>query len=254
MSKRWLALAAPAVLLLMTLIPAAAGAGVPTVSGLVTHCATSSNCAFAFNTSAGKGWANATNGLMSIQLPGEAKASHNLSYSTYIQSLTGTYTYWTVGNFVGTDVNSGHVIYGTTNTNFTITCIGHSGRGGGCTYVYTTDNGTIVVKLTKAFQTSTSVSCTPSSVVVPKNTSCTVTVSNLWNSSNVPIGKVKLTSGGLGTFANRGTCTLVSGHCTLSWTPLDNTVGTVTILATFPGSATFYKSTGSSTVSVTGGG
>lgn len=242
----------PLALLVITLMPVSA-ATLP-VSGVVTTCASSSSCQFVFNTSKGTGWANATPPMMSFQLPGEAKASYNLSYSTYIKLLTGTYTYWTVGTFLGTDVNTGHVVYGTTNTNFTITCVGHSGKGGGCTYVYTTDNGTIVFRFTNAQQTSTAVTCNPSTVNVSAKTTCKVTVSNLWNASNVPTGKVHLQSPGLGSFASRGVCTLTAGSCSLTWQPFDNTVGSVSILATYGGSSAFYKSSGSTTVVVNGGG
>jgi hypothetical protein len=254
-----LAWAGPIALIVLVLLPTA-GATTP-VHGTVVNCATSYDCRFQFNTSAGTGWANASGsasygatGVLSFQLPGEAKASYNLTYSTYIGSLIGTYTYWTVGHFLGTDVNTGHVVYGTTDTNFTITCVGHSGRGGGCNYVYTTDNGTIVVHFTQAQLTATTVSCSPSSINVASKTNCTVTVTNLWNSSNVPTGKVHLSSGGLGSFSNKGSCVLVSGHCSLIWHPNDNTGGGVLISATYYGSTTYYKSAGSTLVTVTGGG
>ncbi len=242
----------PVALILLTLAPAS-GATAP-VSGTVTTCSSTTTCQFVFNTTGGTGWASTTSTALSFQLPGEAKASYNLSYSTYIGSLIGTYTYWTVGNFLGTDVNTGHVVYGTTDTNYTITCIGHSGRGGGCTYVYTTDNGTITFHLTQAEQTSTSVSCTPSSVAVGSKTTCTVKVVDLWNSSKVPTGKLHLSTPGLGSFSNKGVCTLSSGSCTLTWRPSDNTVGSVVIAATYPGNSQYYTSTCSTTVSVTGGG
>jgi hypothetical protein len=187
---------------------------------------------------------------MSFQLPGEVNPSYNISYSTYIQKLTGTYTYWTVGKFLGTDANTGKVVFGTTNTNYTITCHGHSGRGGGCTYTYTTDNGTIVFHFTQAEATSTVVSCSPSSIKVASKTTCTVTVTNLWNSSNFPTGTVHLSGHGLGTFANKGTCTLVTGQCSLAWHPADDTLGSVTITAKYPGSPSFYKSSGSTFVYV----
>ncbi|MCI4345916.1 MAG: hypothetical protein L3K07_04100 [Thermoplasmata archaeon] len=241
----------PVGLLLLALLPVS-GATAP-VHGLVTTCTTTMSCKFQFNTTAGTGWATTTGSKLSFQLPGEAKASYNLSYAAYIARLTGTYTYWTVGNFVGTDVNSGKVVYGTTNTNFTITCHGHSGRGGGCTYTYTTDNGTIVFHFTQAALTATSVSCNPSSFNVPNKTTCTATVTNLWNSSNVPTGSVKLSSYGLGSFTNKAVCTLSSGRCSVTWTPFDNTVGYVSISASFIGSKAFYHSTASTTVTVTGG-
>jgi hypothetical protein len=239
-------------LILLAVLPAAGAT--PAVHGTVTTCASTTTCHFTFNTSAGSGWANTTSTQISFQLPGEPLVSHNLSYSTYIARLTGTYTYWTVGNFLGTDVNSGKVVYGTTNTNFTITCVGHSGRGGGCTYVYTTDNGTIVFHLTKAEQTSVTVACSPSSVSAGSSSKCTAQVKDLWNSSNVPNGTIRLLSPGTGTFSNKGVCTLAAGTCSLSWRAGDNTVGTVTISAIYAGSPVFYKSSGTTTVSVSGGG
>ncbi|HEV8049854.1 MAG TPA: hypothetical protein VGP88_04610 [Thermoplasmata archaeon] len=252
MQLRRLAWLGPASLILLAFVPIA-GATAP-AHGLVTTCSSTSSCSFVFNTTAGTGWASTTATTMSFQLPGEAKASNNLTYSTYIGSLTGTYTYWTVGNFYGTDVNTGKVVFGTTDTNYTITCHGHSGRGGGCTYTYTTDNGTIVFHFTQAELTSTAVSCTPSTISVASRTSCTVTVSNLWNASDFPTGKVHFSTPGLGSFANHGTCNLTAGACTLKWHPFDNTGGSVTILATFPGNPAFYKSAGTTSVVVTGGG
>jgi hypothetical protein len=253
-----IAWAAPLGLALLLLVPVS-GATAP-VSGVVTTCTSVYTCSFVFNTSAGTGWAYGAGtgsyrqpGLLSFQLPGEAKASYNLSYSTYIGSLIGTYTYWTVGNFFGTDVNTGKVVFGTTDTNYTITCHGHSGRGGGCTYTYTTDNGTIVFHFTQAEMTSTTVSCTPTSVHVAGKTSCTLKVVNLWNSTNVPTGKVRLSSGGTGGFSNKGVCTLSAGQCTFTWHPFDNTCGWGTISAVYPGYTAFYKSSGSTTLTVTGG-
>ena len=244
--------AGPVALLILAVLPTA-GAAAP-VQGLVTTCSSTTTCQFVFNTSVGTGWASTTSSTLSFQLPGEALASYNLSYSTYVGSLTGTYTYWTVGNFLGTDVNTGKVVYGTTDTNYTITCVGHSGRGGGCTYTYTTDNGTIVIHLTQAEQTSTSVSCSPTSINVASKTTCTIKVVDLWNSSNVPTGKVRFSSGGLGTISNKGVCTLAAGQCTLTFHPFDTTSGAATLTASYVGSLTFYKSVGTTSVTVTGGG
>jgi Big-like domain-containing protein len=245
-------------LVLLTLLPVSAATA--PLHGVVTTCSSNWSCDFVFNTSAGHGWANGTSsgylyaGTMSMKLPGESITSTNLTYWTFIERLNGTWTYWTIGHFFGTDVNTGKVVYGTTNSNYTITCHGHSGRGGGCTYTYTTDNGTIVFHFTKAELTSTTVSCTPSSIQVSAKTTCTVKVTNLWNSSKIPTGKVQLSSAGLGTFANSGTCTLVSGKCSLTFHPSDNTGGSVTISATYAGSSAFYKSAGSTSVYVNGGG
>lgn len=243
-----LAWAGPLGLILLAILPAG-GLAAP-VNGTVTNCLNTVTCSFAFNTSAGTGWANTTSSLISFQLPGEAKASYNLTYSAYIEKLTGTYTYWTIGNFHGTDVNTGYVVTGTTNTNFTIT----ASCSRGCHYTYTTDNGTIVFRFTHAELTSTSVSCSPASINVAAKTSCTVTVTNLWNGSNVPTGKIHLSTPGLGSFTSHGTCNLTAGKCTLNWHPFDNTNGYVTISAKYTGSTTYYPSSGSTTVLVNGGG
>jgi hypothetical protein len=244
-------------LLLLALLPVA---GATPLNGVVTACSSNWSCDFVFHTTAGKGWANGTShgyltaGTITVKLPGEAKTSTGLTYWTYIQKLTGTYTYWTIGNFYGTDVNTGNVIFGTTNSNYTITCHGHSGKGGGCTYNYTTDNGTIAVKFTKAEQTSSSISCSPTSIDVASKTTCKATVTNLWNSTNHPAGKLHFYSSGGGGFSNQGTCTLSStGTCTFTWQPSDNTCSFSTITAIFGGTTYYYKSSGSPVVTVTGG-
>ncbi|HEV2318041.1 MAG TPA: hypothetical protein VGV89_10800 [Thermoplasmata archaeon] len=225
------------------------------VHGLVTNCTSTVDCTYAFNTSAGAGWAKSTgftlnSERMAVQLPGELLASSNLSYSTYIAKLTGTYTYWTVGTFVGTDVNSGYVVLGTTNTNYTITCVGHSGRGGGCTYIYTTDNGTIVVKFTHQELTSSSIVCSPTSFYVVQKTTCTVSVTNDWNASLLPTGTVRISDARLGSLSDKGACALVNGTCSFTFRPFDNTCGSVVIWATYPGASAFYRSLASTAVDV----
>ncbi len=224
----------------------------PPLHGLVTTCSSASSCDFAFNTPAGTGWATASPPMMSFQLPGEAKASSNISYQTYTKKLTGTYTYWTVGNFEGTDINTGKVVYGTTNTNFTITCVGHSGRGGGCTYTYTTDNGTIVVDFTQAEQTSTSVSCSPSSIGSGSSTVCTATVTDTANGSATPTGNVSFSSsyGSTSSFSTGGLCTLISGSCSVTFTAPDELLGTVPISASYLGVSAFYPSAGRTSIYV----
>jgi len=221
--------------------------------GLVTSCSSASSCGFVFNTTQGLGWANASPPSLSLRLPGEAMTSPSFAYSTYTASLTGTYTYWTVGNLVGTDVNTGKVVYGTTDTNYTITCHGHSGRGGGCTYTYTTDNGTIVVYFTAADATATTVACTPSTIASGGSTVCTATVNDSGNSSARPSGNVSF-SGAYGStagFSNGGNCTLVSGTCSVSYTAPDEQLGTVPITASFAGTPSFYTSSGRTSVYVT---
>ena len=243
-----LAWAGPMGILLILLVPVSA-MGSP-LHGVVTTCSSRTSCNFVFNTSAGTGWATTTATQFSFQLPGEAAASYNLSYSTYIGSLTGTYTYWTVGSFLGTDVNTGKVVYGSTDTNYTITCHGHSGRGGGCTYTYTTDNGTVVVHLTQAEQTATAIVCSPTAIHPATKTSCTVSVSNLWNATHFPTGTVHLSSGRLGAFSDKGTCTLANGTCSFTWKAYDSTCGLATLLASYGGTPAFYKSAASTSIDV----
>jgi hypothetical protein len=245
-------------LLILAILPSA-GAVAP-VTGVVATCSSNWSCNFIFNTSAGKGWANGTStgyltaGTLSLKLPGESRTSTNLTYWTYIQRLNGTYTYWTIGNFVGTDLNTGKVVVGSTNSNYTITCHGHSGRGGGCTYTYSTDNGSVIAKPTLAEMTSTSLSCSPTTIKVAGKATCTVTITNLWNGTNYPIGKVRLSSSGGGSFSNKGICTLsATGSCTFSWHPSDNTCGSSSLTANYKGNTYYYKSGGKTLIGVTGG-
>ena len=250
-------LASIVVVALFALLPFA-GATAP-VTGTITTCSSNWSCDFVFNTSAGHGWANGTStgyllpGSLSLKLPGESNTSTNLTYSTYIQQLTGTYTYWTIGTFLGTDVNTGTVVFGTTDSNYTITCVGHSGRGGGCTYIYTTDNGSVVVKLTAAEMTATTLSCSPSTLSSGK-TSCTATVTNLWNSSKVPSGKLHISFPYGGKPTSKGTCTLSStGSCKFSWTAGANLCGAYTITVTYAGTPSYYTSSASKAITLTDG-
>ncbi len=234
-------------------LPSLSSAATSSVQGVVTSCASASSCDFVFNVSGVLGWANASPPSMSLRLPGEALTSTGLSYSTYTASLTGTYTYWTVGNFVGTDVNTGKVVYGTTNTNSTITCYGHSGRDGGCTYIYTTDNGTIVVHLTQADQTATTVACVPSTIAPGSATVCTATVNDTVNATSKPSGNVSFAGayGSTANFSSGGLCTLVAGSCSVTYTAPDDQLGTVPITATFLGTPSYYTSGGRSSIYVT---
>lgn len=224
--------------------------------GVVTNCASASSCDFQFNTTQGHGWANASPPAMTLRLPGEASTSTGLSYATYTARLTGTYTYWTVGNFVGTDANTGKVVYGITNTNFTITCHGHSGRGGGCTYTYTTDNGSIVVDFTNADQTTTAVACAPSTIGSGNSTVCTAWVNDTVNSTLHPTGNVSFygSYGGVAGFSNGGSCVLIAGACSVSYTAPDEQLGTMPVTATFAGTPSFYTSAGRTSIYVSAGG
>lgn len=234
--------------LLLASIPVA-GATTP-ANGVVTTCTAYWSCNFGFNTSAGQGWANSTGyragGSIDLKLPGEAKTSTGLSYLTNAPKVTtkgANSTYWTIGNFIGTDVNTGKIVYGTTDSNYTATC--HIVFRW-CHNTYTTNNGTIVVLFTRAEATSTVLSCSPSTLHPQQKANCTATVSDLWNASNYPTGKLHLSSpSGYGSFSNKGVCTLVSGKCQFYYRTSDNACGAGTLGASYPGNLAFYKSSGS---------
>jgi hypothetical protein len=252
-----LALVATIGLLVLALFP---GAGATPVRGVVTTCSSNVSCDFVFNTTAGEGWANGTSsgyltaGSLTLKLPGEAVTSTGLTYWTNFPKVTTQWpntTYWTNGTFVGTDVNTGKVVYGNTGTNYTATC--HPVYRW-CHDTYTTDNGTIVVKFTRAEATATNISCTPTTIGVASKTTCKATVRNLWNGTNYPTGKLHFLSSGGGTFSNTGTCTLSSkGTCTFTWHPADDTCGSSTLSVTYGGTTFYYKSNGSILITVTGG-
>lgn len=225
------------------------------VHGTVTNCTSAITCTYNFSSAHGPGWANSTGASLSalrlsLRLPGEAKTSYNLSYSTYTAKVTNNYpstTYWTEGSFLGTDVNTGHVVFGSTSTNYTATC--HPVFRW-CHFTYATNNGSIVVRFTNAEMTSLTVACSPSTTSPGSKVTCTVTVTNDWNSSNYPTGKAHVGSGGTGPVSNKGYCSLSSGSCKVTYTPADDTCGTVTLRASYPGSSSFYKSSNSTTLSV----
>ncbi len=87
--------------------------------------------------------------------------------------------------------------------------------------------------------TSTAVACVPSSVAVGQSTSCNASVTDI-SPGNVttPTGSVTFTPG--------GTCTLVSGSCSVSLTP--TTAGTVNVSATYGGDSTHGPSVGGNAV------
>jgi hypothetical protein len=229
----------------------------PSIQGNVTNCTTQATCVYAFSNALGSGWATSTLSTttgprMAFQLPGEAAASYNLSYSTSTAKVTNnypTYIYWTVGSFIGTDLTTGHIVYGTTSTNYSATC--HVVFRW-CHYTYVTDNGTIVAHLTRAEATATSISCSPSTLHPQQKTSCQASVTNHWNVSNYPTGKVHFRDGGsgLGTFSNKGVCTLANGTCSFTFKTSDNACGLIDLSASYGGTAAYYKSNGEVSVDV----
>ena len=227
------------------------------VHGTVTNCTSQAVCVYSFSTALGTGWANSSESrtyvlTMALELPGESSPSFNLTYGTSTAKVTTSYpttTYWTVGTFLGTDVNSGHIIYGTTNTNFSATC--HPVYRW-CHYTYATLNGTIVVHFTNAEATSTAIACSPTTIHPQTKTTCSVTLTDLWNASHLPTGKVHLSDGGsgIGTFSNKGTCALINASCSFTFKASDNACGGIALSATYAGNSAFYKSGASIAIDV----
>ncbi|TMI51028.1 PKD domain-containing protein [Candidatus Bathyarchaeota archaeon] len=89
--------------------------------------------------------------------------------------------------------------------------------------------------------TSTSVSCSPNSVIVNQATSCTAVVVDSSGSGGItPTGNVAFTPG--------GSCTLVSGSCSVSTTPSSS--GSLSVSASYGGDSSHSTSSGSTTVLV----
>jgi hypothetical protein len=102
--------------------------------------------------------------------------------------------------------------------------------------------------------TSTTVTCTPSSVLSGQPTTCTAVVADISpdGTPSVPTGRVAFNSDAAGTF-NRPTCTLValdasSAQCTDGYVP--SAGGTQTITAKYSGDAHHKTSTDTTTITV----
>src|SRR5438309_261338 len=93
--------------------------------------------------------------------------------------------------------------------------------------------------------TTTTVACTPSSVIVGQATSCTATVTDTAaGTASTPTGTVTFTPGGTCTLAGTG----ASATCSVSVAPTAS--GTLTVSASYGGDATHATSTGSASVTV----
>ena len=128
--------------------------------------------------------------------------------------------------------------------------------GSNALYTYLTTNEEATLQLGNP--TTTSVTCTPATVLVNNPTSCTATVTDN-NSTGVitPTGNVTFTSSSTGTFS--GTCTLTGSGATAScaanvtYTPTVVRPGTHIISGTYNGDTkhSFSMSTGSQSFSLT---
>lgn len=240
---KWI-VAAAFLLLVVSALPVASAAPAP-LQGSVRSCSNTYTCSYALNSSAGTGTATTTYNSISFRLPGETNTTRG-SYSIHGGSVNGS-VHWTVGTILATDVNTGKVVVGTTDTNISITV----SCSRGCTTTYTLINGTITLQPTRADPTATSVSCTPSSFGAGHATVCTASVTDLSNSSAVPTGTVAFGAGLPGHWLNKlHTCTLVAGSCSVKFRAGDNSVGALRMTADYRGVTAFYLSAGTATVYV----
>jgi hypothetical protein len=225
------------------------GNAVSTITGKATGCTSTVNCVYTIKTINGTGWATTTSGTISFQLPGELKSTSG-PYTSKVVSLTGYYLYHMAGSFTVTDANTEKIVTGTTNTFIQITA--HCQRG--CTYTTTLINGTITFNLTNKYGTSTTVTCSPSSVAFGGSSTCTATVNDTSFVGSIPTGTVAFTTSStlLGTL-QPNQCTLTSGSCSVKFHANLEYPGTATISGSYKGDSLHYKSSGSSSVTVTGG-
>ncbi|HJQ48979.1 MAG TPA: S8 family serine peptidase, partial [Gaiellaceae bacterium] len=92
--------------------------------------------------------------------------------------------------------------------------------------------------------TTTAVTCTPSTVTYGGNTSCTATV------TGATTGTISWSTDGSGSFSNSGTCSLSAGSCSITYTPNSVGTGTHKVTATYPSDSTHNGSNGSANVTV----
>ena len=105
--------------------------------------------------------------------------------------------------------------------------------------------------------TSTSVSCSPGSVVLGQATTCTATVSDTSaGTASTPTGSVSFSSDSSGSFSSGGSCILAAtgttgvAACQASYTPTAAGSGTHTITASYGGDSGHATSSGMTTVGV----
>src|SRR5207249_1149299 len=109
---------------------------------------------------------------------------------------------------------------GTCSVTYTPTVVGHALITGTYTgdSVHTGSSGTFNLASTIR-ASSTSVACSPASVLDNTPSTCTVTVADASGTGAVtPTGSVSFTSNSTGTFSAT-TCTLASGTCSVTYTP-----------------------------------
>src|SRR5205807_1261346 len=178
--------------------------------------------------------------------------------STGTITPTGTVTFASssTGAFTGTCTltGSGATASCATNVTYTPTVVGPgthviSGTYSGDTkHSYSTSTGNQSFTLTVTGRsTSTTVTCTPSSVLTNNGSTCTSTVTDTAaGTASTPTGTVRFTSAGTssGSFSPVASCNLNVGSCSVTFTP--NGAGTDTITGNYGGDNAHSTSSGTS--------
>src|SRR5207249_4181663 len=139
---------------------------------------------------------------------------------------------------------------GSCSITYTPTVVGHALITG--TYagdsVHNGSSGTFNLASTKR-TTTTTVACSPVSVLDNVATTCTVTVADSNGAGGItPTGTVSFTSNSTGTFSATS-CTLASGTCSVTYTP--TVVGHALITGTYAGDSVHTGSSGTFTLAST---
>src|SRR5206468_1132542 len=162
---------------------------------------------------------------------------------------TGTVTFTT--NSTGTFSSATCTLAsGTCSVTYTPTVVGHAlitGTYGGDS-VHSGSNGSFTLASTKR-ATTTTVACSPASVLDNVASTCTATVADASGTGAItPTGTVTFTTNSTGTFSST-TCTLAAGACSVTYTP--TVVGHALITGAYGGDSVHTGSSGSFTLAST---
>src|SRR5438128_1946314 len=123
-----------------------------------------------------------------------------------------------------------------------------TGNYGG-SITHTSSSGTFAVTVNKR-STSTTVSCSPTTVLAGVATTCTASVSDTAGSgASTPTATVTFSTSGTGSFSGPP-CPLASGSCSVTYTPPNAASTTHTITGSYGGSSTHLASSGAASVTV----
>ena len=148
--------------------------------------------------------------------------------------------FFTANGVCGVAVSDTHIYWANQDDN-SIGRANLDGTGVNQTYIDFGNNAPCGVALDALPNTTgTTVSCTPSTVVVAQASTCTATVVDSSATPTTPTGDVDFTSNGSGAFSASGTCTLApvnstTASCNLTYTPSAIGTGSHTITGSYEG-------------------